>query len=204
MDNLTKHKRAKYGDVYFSIIEDEEPTDSVRISDKAVEDGQPLVDHVQAEASTIRIQGMIVGDNASEQLQLLKSYMYNAERHTFIGRNIYSDMLIESIPRKHTRKISNGFEFTISLINAKIATTKTFTFKNSVNPTTKNKDVTIKTKTKAVTNSGRKPIKKTESKAKTNTPRRRTVVERKDYQLNELKKNTSSPAGTMKVISGLY
>lgn len=178
MDNLTKDRRAKYGDVYFSIIEDEDPNDSVRISDKAVEDGQPLVDHVQAEASTVRIQGMIVGDNASEQLQLLKSYMYNAERHTFIGRNIYSNMLIESIPRKHTRKIFNGFEFTITLVNAKIATTKTFTFKNSVNPTTKKKDVTIKTKTKPVTNSGRKPVKKTESKAKTNTPRRRKEIKR--------------------------
>lgn len=182
-------KRVKYGEVYFSVIEDENPTDSVRITDKSVEDGQPLVDHIQAEASTIRVKGMMVGDNASEQLQLLKKYMYNGERHTYIGRNTYNDMMIESIPRNHTRYISNGFEFSITFVNAKIAKTKTFKFENAVNPTTKKKDITVKVKTKPVTNAGRKQVKTTETKTDTNSPRRRSVVERSVVEVDPIQKH---------------
>lgn len=202
-------KRVKYGDVYFSVVDDENPTDSVRITDKSVEDGQPLVDHIQAEASTIRVQGMIVGDNASEQLQLLKKYMYNGERHTYIGRNMYNDMMIESIPRNHTRKISNGFEFTINLINAKIAKTKTFKFENAVNPITKKKDKVVKTKTKPVTNAGRKQTKTTRSK-KTNTSRKRSVVEKDpvlyqmDYFSNLQPNKPKSPLDGLMGVKNLY
>lgn len=117
-------RRAKLGDIEFTVIEDENPTDSVEITDNSVEDGQNVSDHVKQQASVISLQGYMTGDDASDKLRKLKTYMNKGEILTYVGRNLYSNMLIENIDRNHGVQIKNGFAFNITLKQIRISNAK--------------------------------------------------------------------------------
>lgn len=150
-------RRAKLGDIEFTVIEDENPTDSVEITDNPVENGQDVSDHVKQEASIINIQGQMIGDDAADKLRMLREHMNNGELLTYVGRNIYSNMAIKNINRNHGVQIRNGFAFNITLKQVRIANSKEVDIK--VNLSKK-----AATKVKSKTNNGKQqPKKKTTS-----------------------------------------
>jgi hypothetical protein len=146
-------RRVKLGDVEFDVIESENPKDSVTVTDKPVESGQDISDHVKQNSSIINIRGQMTED-AADKLQTLKRYQKDGELLKYVGRNIYSNMVIEEIDREHGVDNRNGFQFNIKLKQVRIATAKKVKIKVA-NPKTKKRDKRTATKVKKTTNKGK-------------------------------------------------
>ena len=144
-------RRVKLGDVEFDVIESENPKDSVTVTDKPVESGQDVSDHVKQNSSIINIRGQMTED-AADKLQILKRYQKDGELLKYVGRNIYSNMVIEELDREHGVTNRNGFQFSIKLKQVRIATAKEIEIKMA-NPK-------AATKVKPVTNKGKQQPKK--------------------------------------------
>ena len=147
-------RRVKLGEVEFSVIESENPQDSVTITDKPVESGQDVSDHVKQNPSIISISGQMIGDDASDKLKVLKKYQKEGMLLKYVGRNIYDNMAIEHISRVHPVANRIGFGFTIKLKQVRIATAREVDIK-IVSPVTKKSNKKSTTKVKSATNNGK-------------------------------------------------
>ena len=146
-------RRVKLGDVEFDVITSESPKDSATVTDKPVESGQDISDHVKQNSSSINIRGQMTED-AADKLQILKRYQKDGELLKYVGRNIYSNMVIEEIDREHGVDNRNGFQFNIKLKQVRIATAKEVEIKVA-NPNTGKQDKKTVTKVKPKTNKGK-------------------------------------------------
>lgn len=144
----------KLGDVAFSVVDSENPVDSVSVTDNAVEDGQDVSDHVKQEPSIINVQGHMTGDDAAEKLAALKKSQKDGELLRYVGRNGYGNMVIESLDRQHGVDNKFGFGFNLTLKQVRIATAKEAEI-DAGDPVTKSKTGKVKAKTKTPTNKGR-------------------------------------------------
>lgn len=139
-------RRVKLGDIEFDVIESENPKDSVTVTDKPVESGQDVSDHVKQNPSIINLRGQMTED-AADKLQVLKKYQKEGTLLKYVGRNVYPNMVIEEIDREHGTRNRLGFQFNIKLKQVRIATAKEVEI-NMASP----KDAT---KVKPVTNKGK-------------------------------------------------
>ena len=147
-------RRAKLGEVEFSVIESENPQDSVTVTDKPVESGQDVSDHVKQNPSIISISGQMIGDDAADKLKMLRKYLKEGALLKYVGRNIYDNMVIEDINRVHPVANRIGFGFTIKLKQVRIATAKAVQIKVK-SPVTKKPNKKTTTKVKPTTNNGK-------------------------------------------------
>ena len=116
-------RRVKLGDIEFDVIESENPNDSVEVTDKPVESGQDVSDHVKQNPSMLSIKGRMT-ENAAYKLQRLRQYQRDGVLLTYIGRNIYSNMVIVDLDREHGASNRLGFDFNITLKEVRIAVAK--------------------------------------------------------------------------------
>ena len=116
-------RRVKLGDIEFDVIESENPNDSVEVTDKPVESGQDVSDHVKQNPSMLSIKGRMTED-AAHKLQRLRQYQRDGALLTYIGRNIYSNMVIVDLDREHGASNRLGFDFNITLKEVRIAVPK--------------------------------------------------------------------------------
>lgn len=139
-------RRVRLGDVEFDVIESENPRDSATVTDKPVESGQDVSDHVKQNPSIINLRGQMT-EGAVDKLQVLKKYQKEGTLLKYVGRNVYPNMVIEEIDREHGTRNRQGFQFNIRLKQVRIATAKEVEI-NMASP----KDAT---KVKPVINKGR-------------------------------------------------
>lgn len=192
-------RRVKLGDIEFSVVEDEKPRDMVTITDHQVENGQDVSDHIKQESSIIDIVGVIVGDDAADTLSKLQKHQKEGKLSTYIGRNIYQSMAIQTIDRNHGKQIRNGFAYNITLKQVRVSTAKEVEIK-VVNPVTRQPSPKTATQVKAKTNNGKqqvkaKPISNTTSLVPVNTS---------DISMVRDPFKNIGPGGTMQVIRDLY
>ena len=147
-------KRVKLGDIEFSVVEEEKPRDTVTITDHPVEKGQDVSDHVKQESSIIDILGIIVGDDAAEKLNKLQKYQKEGKLLSYVGRNVYSNMAIQTLDRNHGKDVRNGFAYNITLKQVRLSTAKEVELQ-VVSPVTKQPTPQVKTQVKKVTNNGK-------------------------------------------------
>lgn len=158
-------RRAKLGDVIFSVVKSESVTLNAEVTDKSVESGQDIADHMKPKPPIIAITGVVTGPDAGSKLQRIKKYQSDGELLRYIGRNAYKDMVIEGLETDHGASIRNGFGFSLTLKRVKIATAKKVEIKVA-NPVTKAPDSKTNTQVKPKTNKGKQqPRKKTTSQA---------------------------------------
>lgn len=93
-------------------------------------------------------------EDAADKLQILKRYQKDGELLKYVGRNIYSNMVIEELDRDHGVTNRNGFQFNIKLKQVRIATAKEVEIKVA-NPNTGKQDKKTVTKVKPKTNKGK-------------------------------------------------
>lgn len=155
-DNL---ERVKIGDIEISVVESERVNNSVEVTEKPVEKGQDVSDHVKQKPWTIEITGAVIGDDASDKLQKLKNYQKEGKLIKYIGRNVYGNMVIEDIGTSHEIQIRNGYEFNIKLKQVRIAKAKEVEIKVK-NPATGKQDKKTATKVKPKANKGKQQPKK--------------------------------------------
>lgn len=185
-------RRAKLGDIEFTIIEDEKPRDVVVITDNSVENGQDISDHVKQNPSIIDLYGQMIGIDAAAKLNTLKKYQREGKLLTYIGRSIYDNMAIQSIDRSHGKNIRNGFSFNITLKQVRIATAKEVVI-NIVSPDTMKESKQTNTQVKPKTNNGKQQ------------PHEKKVTTIKDdFRAEGLLEGAKTPGGTIKAIIDIY
>lgn len=124
--------RALLGEVEFSVVESENPSNTAEITEKPVEKGQDIVDHVKIKPFSMSITGVAVGEDAAQKLQKLLEYFNKGQLLTYVGRNVVTNILIEQFDRVHDNSVSNGFAFSMKLKQVRIATAKEIAIKNPV------------------------------------------------------------------------
>src|SRR5690606_11553603 len=110
-------------------------------------------DHVKQNPSIINLRGQMTED-AADKLQVLKKYQKEGTLLKYVGRNVYSNMVIEELDREHGVNNRNGFQFNIKLKQVRIATAKEVEIKVA-NPNTGKQDKKTATKVKPITNKGK-------------------------------------------------
>ncbi|MCZ8518888.1 phage baseplate protein [Paenibacillus caseinilyticus] len=104
----------------YLMVEDEEPDYDIDVTEQPVEDNVNLVDHVQRKPVRMPISGLIVGEDAAQIRENLKSLQNNASIVEYDGRNYFVG-LIKGLRTRHTNKVANGFEFSFTLVEVRIA-----------------------------------------------------------------------------------
>ncbi len=142
----------RLGDVEILVIS-ETPSFSNDVTEKPVEGGT-IVDNVKQNSTILNINGAVTGDDAFQKLQQLRKYSKAGTLLKYTGRNIFTNVVIEKFDTAHTVSIRNGFEFTITLKEIRIATAQIVQIQ-SPDPATSNPAPKVQTQTKKVTNQGR-------------------------------------------------
>jgi hypothetical protein len=104
----------------YLLVESEDPQYGVDVTDQPVETGINLTDHVRRKPIGFAISGFIVGPDAAQIRATLIKYMETGELVYFDGRNAFKG-LITDISTKHDYKVANGYSFTMSLKEIRIA-----------------------------------------------------------------------------------
>lgn len=119
-----KLERAILGDIEFSVIEADNVNHSVDVTEKPVERGEDIADHIKQKPAKLSISGVIVGDDASEKLEKLKKYQREGKLLTYVNRVIYNNVVIENKDTIHDSKTANGYKINMSLKQVRIVIPK--------------------------------------------------------------------------------
>lgn len=148
--------RIRLEDIVMDAVVTENPSNTAEVTNKSVEKGEDIADHMKAKPFTVKLSGSIVND-APAKLALLRSYQKEAKLLKYTGRNIFTNVVLTSLDTNHTVENAEGFDYSITLTHVKIAKPETFEV-NVKNPKTNKQDAKTATKVKAKTNSGRKQV----------------------------------------------
>lgn len=99
----------------------EQPEYSVNVTQYPVEDDIDLTDHIERLPTVMTITGEIVGPEAADIREKLKEAMFSGQRLDYIGRNAFRQVVISSLNTEHDYRVSNGFRFTMTLQQVRIA-----------------------------------------------------------------------------------
>ena len=80
-----------------------------------VEQGIDITDHTKRSPVTVSLTGEIVGENAPAVLKNLTELARKGNLITYIGRNIFSNMQIQSFNTDHPYTIAGGCSFDMTL-----------------------------------------------------------------------------------------
>lgn len=107
------------------LVETEDPSYEIEVTEQPVESGLDLMDHVRSKAKTMNISGIIVSENPKEAGQIRQNILNLMEAGTLIvyeGRNRFYGILT-SFRSTHTHQIADGMSFSASLKEVRIART---------------------------------------------------------------------------------
>jgi hypothetical protein len=104
----------------YLLVESEEPSYDVDVTEQPIEKGVSIIDHVQRRARTMAISGFIVGDDASEIRNYLLACQDSGSIVQFDGRNFFVGLLT-GLQTKHDYSVGDGFSFTATLREVLVA-----------------------------------------------------------------------------------
>jgi len=115
-------KRALLGDIDIDVLESESPEYANVITEKPVERGVDIADHVRPQPIRQSLSCVIAGPRAESKYQQLKQYQERGERLLFVsGLDVMWDMVIETLSPSRDAGISDGFEVDIVLKQVRVA-----------------------------------------------------------------------------------
>lgn len=143
--------RARIGDIEISVVSTERLNNKVLVTEKPVESGQDIADHIKKLPHTIELVGVVVGDDAGDKLNKLKKLQREGTLVKYTHRNALDNIVIEDISSVHESKIRNGYSFNMRLKHVRIAVAKEMEISIQVPGTSKDK---AQTQVKTTTNNG--------------------------------------------------
>ncbi len=117
-------KLSKIGDVEFSATTTEDVTYENEVTDRPVEELGYISDHVKQKPVKFSISGVVTGEDAYSRLKMLRKYCKGKQVYIYYGRNIFANVVIESLSTSHAGNIRNGFSFKIDCKIIKQAVSK--------------------------------------------------------------------------------
>ena len=106
---------AVLGGVLLDAVEADKPSHKYNITDKAVEDGSSIADHMQEQPVELSISGVVVGGDAAPRLARIRQMQASRQLVTYVNRVIYTQMALANISTEHDAEVGNGFKFKIQL-----------------------------------------------------------------------------------------
>lgn len=120
----------------------ENPTFSNRVTDKPVEDGGSIADHVENQPTILPLECTITGQegqSAEEKYERLLEITQNKEVVEVIGAlQVYENMVIEEFNPAKDSAIENGFRCSITLKQIRIVEQETIQVQIGADPVTGN------------------------------------------------------------------
>jgi len=113
--------RAMLGEVELNVVESEKPDYSNDITDNPVESGVAVSDHVRPKPLSFTISGTVAGADAGAKVETLRQYSVTGQLLRYVGRNIFENMVIETLSTTHDVEVKKGFKFEIDLKQVRIA-----------------------------------------------------------------------------------
>lgn len=102
--------------VIFSAVLEEEDTRANEITDKSVEDGSTVSDHIHNKPLTLRIEGTVAGRPYSEKAySQLNKFWKEKKLLKYYGRVEVSNVQIQLLTTSRDKNIADGFNFVMIL-----------------------------------------------------------------------------------------
>jgi len=105
------------------LVTSESTNESVNVPRQPLEEGISLTDHVEQQAESLSLSGVLVRDTPEETEQMLaylRDYMNIGILVNYEYRRIYTNMLISSFNYDADASVANGFNISLSLTKARI------------------------------------------------------------------------------------
>lgn len=107
-------KYSKIGEVIFSATTDENVSYENEVTERPVENLGYLSDHVKQKPVKFTVSGVVAGEDAYPKLIKLREYLKGKASLIYFGRNVFYNVVIESLSTTHGKEIRNGFSFQMS------------------------------------------------------------------------------------------
>lgn len=104
-------KYSKIGEVVFSATTDENVSYENEVTERAVENLGYISDHVKQKPIKFSVSGVVAGEDAYPKLIKLREYLKGKAPLIYFGRNVFYNVVIESLSTTHGKEIRNGFSF---------------------------------------------------------------------------------------------
>lgn len=111
---------AKLGSYTIGVI-NEDSDFAVEATSHPVEKGVNITDHVKRELETFSMTGKVTGVNAAKAEAYFKNQMYGGKPVVYVGRSRLRNVLILNFKKSQHGKIANGFEFSVTLQEVRVA-----------------------------------------------------------------------------------
>ncbi|MGE8037897.1 LysM peptidoglycan-binding domain-containing protein [Lysinibacillus sp. NPDC093692] len=89
-----------------------------------VEKGIDLSDHVEKKPVVVKLSGLLIrptNERVETLINKLRSFEYKGQPVTYEGRRIYKNMLLHGLSIKASSKVMNGYNFSCTLTEVRIA-----------------------------------------------------------------------------------
>lgn len=115
---------AKLGNSEFTLVSTEDITESAEVTDKPIEMGSNISDHVKQEALQISIEGIMNGGEAKSRFDKIRRHKNEGTPMYYQGVESHKNMVVLNIEINHSVAIKNGLAFTMSLKQITVSTAK--------------------------------------------------------------------------------
>ncbi|KEI18248.1 phage baseplate protein [Clostridium haemolyticum] len=107
----------KLGDIYFNLVEEEQVNFENEVTDKPVEDGSTITDHIQNKPIILNIKGAIFHRKVLPDWHIneLRKIWKDKQVVTYIGMEHWGNVVVTSFRNTYTNTLRNGIEFEMTL-----------------------------------------------------------------------------------------
>jgi len=128
---------AALGEVVFDAVTEEQPSFSNTITDKPVENGANISDHIRRQPDSLTINAVFSGNEAMDKYQELLDMRDSDELYAYSGGlGTFVNMAIENISPMKNATYGDGYECTITLKEVRVVELITVQMTLGVDPDT--------------------------------------------------------------------
>lgn len=96
-------------------VESESPSYGVTVTENPVETGEAMADHVKRKLTSLSLRGRLIGEDAAQRRERLLQHMKNGDTLKYVGRNTFTNCIIESFSSTHDNRVANGMVFDMTI-----------------------------------------------------------------------------------------
>lgn len=113
----------KLGDVYFNLVREETVNYENDVTDKPVEDGTSMIDHIDNKPITLNVTGAIFHRRVFPTyiVEGLREIATSKEIVEYIGAEYWGDVVVTNFSNTYNNDLKNGVEFNLTLQQVRVA-----------------------------------------------------------------------------------
>lgn len=116
------------GDILIDVAREERAQYRNVVTEHAVEDGQEIADHVRHQPRMLSLTCTIAGADWETRYERLKELANSAQLVSYVGAEVWENMVIEGFDPSRTVQVANGVRFELTLKQVRVARVEERTF----------------------------------------------------------------------------